>query len=375
MRIDKLTLDGWRNYRRQTLDFDGSCNVIYGENAQGKTNLLEAMVYLSCGKSPRAHGDRELIGFDRQEASVTAQLLSRERVFTTNIQLFRGRRRKMTVNGVPAKTSAALSDVLHTVFFCPEDLFLIRAGAAERRRFMDLSLCQLRPRYAEALAEYGVRVMVCDINDENGEAVAAGIRAKGGTAEYCHCDIMQTEQINALIARTVEVFGTVDFLINNGGGGEAPRDFFDLDDARFDHYVRLNLYSAFAAIRAAFPYMRKQNSGRIVNISSGYALCGGEQCAHYASAKAGVIGLTTSIAREAAPFNINCNVIVVPTTDTPGLHEADGEFVDDELPLIPKGRIAKPLDIANAVLYLVSEASDYVTGQILAPNGGRRMLV
>ena len=155
MRIDKLTLDGWRNYRRQTLDFDGSCNVIYGENAQGKTNLLEAMVYLSCGKSPRAHGDRELIGFDRQEASVTAQLLSRERVFTTDIQLFRGRRRKMTVNGVPAKTSAALSDVLHTVFFCPEDLFLIRAGAAERRRFMDLSLCQLRPRYAEALAEYG----------------------------------------------------------------------------------------------------------------------------------------------------------------------------------------------------------------------------
>ena len=155
MRIDKLTLDGWRNYRRQTLDFDGSCNVIYGENAQGKTNLLEAMVYLSCGKSPRAHGDRELIGFDRQEASVTAQLLSRERAFTTDIQLFRGKRRKMTVNGVPAKTNAALSDVLHTVFFCPEDLFLIRAGAAERRRFMDLSLCQLRPRYGEALAEYG----------------------------------------------------------------------------------------------------------------------------------------------------------------------------------------------------------------------------
>ena len=102
MRIDKLTLDGWRNYRRQTLDFDGSCNVIYGENAQGKTNLLEAMVYLSCGKSPRAHGDRELIGFDRQEASVTVQLLSRERAFTTDIQLFRGKRRKMTVNGVPA---------------------------------------------------------------------------------------------------------------------------------------------------------------------------------------------------------------------------------------------------------------------------------
>ena len=155
MRIDSLTLDGWRNYRGQTLDFDPRCNVIYGENAQGKTNLLEAAVYLSCGKSPRARSDRELMGFDRQEAVLTGRLFAREREFTTEIRLFRGKRRKMTVNGVPAKTGAALSEVLHTVFFCPEDLFLIRAGAAERRRFMDLSLCQLRPRYAEALAEYG----------------------------------------------------------------------------------------------------------------------------------------------------------------------------------------------------------------------------
>ena len=155
MRVDRLTLDGFRNYRRQALELDESCNVIYGENAQGKTNLLEAVVYLSCGRSPRAHGDRELIGFERQDASVTGHIYSREREFTTEIQLFREKRRRMTVNGVPARTNAALSDVLHTVFFCPEDLFLIRAGAAERRRFMDQSLCQLRPRYAEALAEYG----------------------------------------------------------------------------------------------------------------------------------------------------------------------------------------------------------------------------
>ena len=154
MRVDRLTLDGFRNYRRQALELDESCNVIYGENAQGKTNLLEAVVYLSCGRSPRAHGDRELIGFERQDASVTGHIYSREREFTTEIQLFREKRRRMTVNGVPARTNAALSDVLHTVFFCPEDLFLIRAGAAERRRFMDQSLCQLRPRYAEALAEY-----------------------------------------------------------------------------------------------------------------------------------------------------------------------------------------------------------------------------
>ena len=155
MRVDALTLEGWRNYQRQQLTFDDGCNVIYGENAQGKTNLLEAIVYLSCGKSPRAHGDRELIGFDRQDALLVGQIFSRQREFVTDIRLSRSKRRSMTVNGVKAKNGAALSDVLHTVFFSPEDLFLIREGAAARRRFMDMSLCQLRPRYAEALTEYG----------------------------------------------------------------------------------------------------------------------------------------------------------------------------------------------------------------------------
>jgi DNA replication and repair protein RecF len=154
MQIDKLRLEGFRNYSEQSLVFDRNCNVIYGENAQGKTNLLEAIVYLSCGKSPRTASDREIIGFDREFAALTGYIRSRDRDFITEIVLQRGRRRKMTVNGVPAKNSSALSDVLHTVFFAPEDLLLIREGAAARRRFMDLSLCQLRPRYAEALSEY-----------------------------------------------------------------------------------------------------------------------------------------------------------------------------------------------------------------------------
>ena len=151
----RLLLEGCRNDDSQQLTFDGSCNVIYGENAQGKTNLLEAIVYLSCGRSPRTHADRELIGFDRDRARLVGHIQAREREFETEILLNRGRRRRMTVNGVAAKNGGDLSQVLHTVFFSPEDLFLIREGAAARRRFMDQSLCQLRPRYAEALAEYG----------------------------------------------------------------------------------------------------------------------------------------------------------------------------------------------------------------------------
>ena len=154
MRIDSLTLEGFRNYTAATLEFDPRCNVIFGANAQGKTNLLEALVYLSCGKSPRARSDREMIGFDAWEAYLKASVFAREREFRVEALLSREKRRKLTINQVAAKTASALSEVYHTVFFCPEDLYLIRAGAAERRRFMDTALCQLRPRYAAALGAY-----------------------------------------------------------------------------------------------------------------------------------------------------------------------------------------------------------------------------
>ena len=154
MRILELELQHFRNYSGQRVSFDPDCNVIFGENAQGKTNLLEAIVYLSCGKSPRARTDREMIAFDAPAAVLEAGISARDREFRTRVELYRDRRRKMWVNQVPAKNSAALSQVYHTVFFCPDDLYLIREGAAARRRFMDTALCQLRPRYAAALAEY-----------------------------------------------------------------------------------------------------------------------------------------------------------------------------------------------------------------------------
>lgn len=154
MRIDRLKLEGFRNYVCEAVEFDPGCNVIFGENAQGKTNLLESLVYLSCGRSPRARTDREMIGFDKSAARLAARVFAREREFLVQVDLWRGQRRRMSVNQVPAKNSAALSEVYQTVFFCPEDLFLIREGAAARRRFMDTALCQLRPRYAAALAEY-----------------------------------------------------------------------------------------------------------------------------------------------------------------------------------------------------------------------------
>ena len=154
MRIDRLTLQNFRNYAEQRIDFAPDCNVIVGENAQGKTNLLEAIAYLSCGKSARARRDSELISFGRSECALRGDVFSRDRAFAVEISLFALRRRKMSVNQVPCRRASELSSILGTVFFRSEDLLLIRDGASARRRFLDTALCQLRPRYEEALADY-----------------------------------------------------------------------------------------------------------------------------------------------------------------------------------------------------------------------------
>lgn len=154
MKLCSITLEGWRNYERFSAEFHPERNVIFGRNAQGKTNLLEAIAFLSSARSHRARGDRELIGFSQECSSITAQAESRGRDFTLEIQLARGARRRIFINQVKAKNAAALSEVLQTVLFCPEDLALIRAGAAERRAFLDHAICQLRPRYAQALGQY-----------------------------------------------------------------------------------------------------------------------------------------------------------------------------------------------------------------------------
>ena len=154
MRIDALALRNFRNYDALNVTFAPDCNVIVGENAQGKTNLLEAIVYLSSARSPRARAEKELISFGRSECSIKANAFARNRDFLLEIALAAGRRRKILINKVPAKKGSDLSDVLGAVYFCPEDLLLIRDGAAARRKFMDDALCQLRARYAQALSDY-----------------------------------------------------------------------------------------------------------------------------------------------------------------------------------------------------------------------------
>ncbi len=154
MRVDRLTLDFWRSYPHAQLEFAPGVNVFYGENAQGKTNLLEAIAYLSCARSHRARYDRELITLGVDNGFVTGEIFSGERQYTLEARLSRQGRRQLFANGVRLQSASELSEALRTTLFCPEDLFLVKEGAAVRRRFLDDAISQLRPRYAEALAEY-----------------------------------------------------------------------------------------------------------------------------------------------------------------------------------------------------------------------------
>lgn len=153
MIIRKIALNGWRNYEWETVEFSPETNVITGRNAQGKTNLLEAVYYLSSGKSFRTRYDRELMGFDFSSADLLAEISSHGREQTINIQLRSGQPKKILVNGV-RKKAGELAECFNTVLFCPDDLNMIREGAAGRRRLLDNAISQIRPKYADLISDY-----------------------------------------------------------------------------------------------------------------------------------------------------------------------------------------------------------------------------
>ena len=155
MKLEKLQLRDFRNYEALQLELDPGVNLIVGDNAQGKTNLLEAIAYLGSGKSFRAQKTGEMIRFQADFAEISGQVFSQERQQDLRWVLFPGSRpRQIWRNGAKKKNAGEISGVLPTVLFCPEDLLILKMGASQRRRFGDHALCQLRPNYDAALTEY-----------------------------------------------------------------------------------------------------------------------------------------------------------------------------------------------------------------------------
>ena len=155
MHLNHIKLSNFRNYTSLKADFDKGVNLFVGDNAQGKTNLLEAIIYLGSGKSFRAQKNNELIQFDTDFCEIEGKLFSQERKQTLKWVLFADQRqRQLFLNGVKKKSAGEISGVFQSVLFCPEDLMVLKAGAAARRKFGDHALCQMRPNYEAALLEY-----------------------------------------------------------------------------------------------------------------------------------------------------------------------------------------------------------------------------
>ena len=221
---------------------------------------------------------------------------------------------------------------------------------------------------SEGLAEFGVKVAVCDLQDDIGKETVAEILKNGGTARYYHCDVSDSSEVDAVVKQIADDFGSVDILFNNAGIGDKNTNVEDMSDEQWERMMKVDLDGVFYVTRAVIPYMKKNQWGKIINNISGSGVIGVEYISHYGAAKAGVIGFTQSVAKEVAKEHITVNVIATPTTVTPQFIEADYE----ELPFIPMGRFAYPKDIADLVLFLASDRAEYITGQIIAPNGGRR---
>ncbi len=156
MELSKIRLRNFRNYENLDLEFASGVNLIVGDNAQGKTNLLEAIAYLGSGKSFRAQKTGEMLRFGADFAELQGNVHSQQREQILRWLLFSDRRpRQIFKNGAKKKSAGEIGGILPTVLFCPEDLMVLKTGSAQRRRLGDIALCQLRPNYDAALTEYG----------------------------------------------------------------------------------------------------------------------------------------------------------------------------------------------------------------------------
>jgi len=220
---------------------------------------------------------------------------------------------------------------------------------------------------AEKLKEEGCYIIAVDIDDINGKTLVS--RIGQNNAEYVHCDISSENEVAALFKSVVSKKGTVDILVNNAGiFKDKMIHKMTVDD--FDAVVDTNLKGTWLMCRAVAGLMKEQKSGRIVNISS-RAWLGNPGQSNYSASKAGVIGLTRVLALELGKFNVLVNAIAPGLIDTPLTQSLPADVLEKLIQAQPTKTIGKPADIANAVSFLVSEKTQFITGQVIYVDGGK----
>lgn len=226
------------------------------------------------------------------------------------------------------------------------------------------------------LAGSGARVVVGDIDRARAEQVAGEVTDKRGRALAVEVDVTRAPQVQAMVQRTLETFGTVDVLVNNAGYGRSIPSVLDITEEEWDRSLSLNLKSAFLCSKAVVKVFLEKKAGNIVNISS---LAGRSTStiagADYTAAKAGVLGLTRHLARELAPHGIRVNAICPGPVDTQlvrgSLSQSEMDAIAERIPM---RRLGRPEDIAGVVAFLLSADANYMTGACLDVNGGLLMM-
>ena len=223
------------------------------------------------------------------------------------------------------------------------------------------------------LAKGGANVVLCYAGNESAAAeTVSACEALGAKALSVKCDVADSAQVKALMDEAVKAFGRIDILVNNAG---ITRDglLMMMKEDDFDAVINANLKGAFLCMKAVSRLMMKQRWGRIVNLSSVVGLRGNAGQVNYAASKAGVIGMTKSLAKELATRGVTVNAVAPGFIDTDMTAAMPQAAREATLASIPMGRMGAPEDVAKAVAFLASDEAAYVTGQVLAVDGGMAM--
>ena len=224
---------------------------------------------------------------------------------------------------------------------------------------------------AQVFAAQGAKVMIASRGEADGNTAVEKLRAAGGTAEYCQCDVSDWDSVQNMVNTTVSRFGGLDVMCANAGAFPQTK-IIDMDPAEWDQVMATNLKSAFLSVKASIPHFEKAGGGRVVLTSSITGpITGYPGWAHYGASKSGQLGFLKTACMELSKYNVTINAVMPGNIYTEGLQDLGEDYLNTMAASIPLKRLGDVKDIGNAALFFASDEAGYITGQTIIVDGGQ----